>query len=82
MEETMMNTTNEVIEEATDAIGGFSGKKIVIGVAIVAGLAAAGYAGTKLAKKAIAKIKAKRKEAKADVIDAEYSDVSDSENED
>lgn len=76
MEDTMMNTTNDVIEEVAETAGGFSGKRIVLGVAIVAGVGAVGFAAAKLAKVVIAKIKAKKDEARAsNIIDVEYEEV-------
>lgn len=70
MEETMMNTTNEVFEEVADT----KGIKPVAGVAIALGVAA-GVTFTVIAvKKLIAKYKAKKAEAE----DREY-DVEDDE---
>lgn len=59
MEETMMNTTNDVVEEVAETTSFNAGKTVAIAVVAVAGITLAGFA----VKKIIAKVKAKKAEA-------------------
>ena len=59
MEETIMNTTNDVVEEVAETTDFKAGKTVAIALVVVAGITLAGFA----VKKIIAKVKAKKAEA-------------------
>ena len=91
MEETMMNASKEVMDsevigDVTEASGETSDKGTIIALAIGAGLAVGTILVSKLVKKVIANIKAKKESAEADddtthAIETDFEDVSESQDE-